>query len=103
MIQIPQTHRHEPPVVSTEPVIVFEDDDFMVVDKPASIPVHPCGAYRFNSLEYILKSMRPEMPVTRFVHRLDRLTSGLIIMVKRAELASSISKLLGTSSLPHHA
>jgi 23S rRNA-/tRNA-specific pseudouridylate synthase len=53
--------------------IVYEDKEVLVVDKPASWPVHPCGNYRLNSLLYILarelgyRNLRP-------VHRLDKVS-----------------------------
>ena len=51
-----EAHRHEPPVVfvPAEKMIVYQDTDVIVVDKPASIACHPSGAYRYNSLTYIL-------------------------------------------------
>lgn len=49
-----RTHRHEPPVTG-DIHLVAETEDFLAVSKPSSMPVHPCGAFRYNSLEYILK------------------------------------------------
>ena len=46
--------RHEIPVLADEIKIIFEDSDFLVVDKPCSLPMHPCGKYRYNSLSIIL-------------------------------------------------
>lgn len=48
----------------------------MAVSKPPSLPMHPCGAYRHNSLEYILKRehLVPNQPTLSVVHRLDRYT-----------------------------
>ncbi len=34
--------------------IIADTDDFLVIDKPSSIPVHPCGRYRHNSITHIL-------------------------------------------------
>jgi tRNA pseudouridine synthase 9 len=48
-----RTHRHEP-AIAGDIVFVGETDRLMAVSKPPSIPVHPCGAYRFNSLMFIL-------------------------------------------------
>jgi tRNA pseudouridine synthase 9 len=48
-------HRHEPPVTSRPIRIVHECDDFLVVDKPASMPVHPTGRYHFNTVLGILE------------------------------------------------
>ncbi|KAF6771523.1 hypothetical protein AHF37_10540 [Paragonimus kellicotti] len=38
-----KVHRHELPVLNTPIKFVYEDDDVLVLSKPASIPVHPCG------------------------------------------------------------
>lgn len=50
-----RTHKHEPPVTSSDIRIVFEDDELCVIDKPSGMPVHPTGRYRFNSVVQILK------------------------------------------------
>lgn len=47
-------HRHEPPVAAEPPHIISQDDRLVVVDKPSSIPVHPSGAFRHNSLTFFL-------------------------------------------------
>ena len=50
-----------------------------VVNKPAGIPVHPSGAFHVNSVTSILQhSMKT--PMIHPVHRLDRLTSGLLLV-----------------------
>ncbi|RMZ94155.1 RNA pseudouridylate synthase domain-containing 2, partial [Brachionus plicatilis] len=36
-------HRHEVPVLGDKIKIIFDDENFLVVDKPCSIPIHPCG------------------------------------------------------------
>ncbi|KAF0684341.1 Aste57867_23654 [Aphanomyces stellatus] len=88
------THRHEPRVqVFTEAMIEFESDDIIVVNKPSTIPVHPCGAYRHNSMVFLLAkdfSRHPLFPV----HRLDRLTSGLLVLAKTPEKAQVLSAQL---------
>ncbi|RQM26017.1 hypothetical protein B5M09_002346 [Aphanomyces astaci] len=65
----------------------------VVVNKPSTIPVHPCGAYRHNSLVFILANdlhLHPVFPV----HRLDRLTSGLLVLAKSADKAAELSAQL---------
>ena len=47
-------HRHELPVVDDPIEIVAETDDILAVNKPCSIPIHPCGKYRYNTLLIIL-------------------------------------------------
>ncbi|KAI7832411.1 pseudouridine synthase [Gamsiella multidivaricata] len=79
-------HRHEPPVANLPVKIVREDDGVIIVDKPSSVPVHPSGRYRHNTILHIL--MREQGYKDLYpVNRLDRLTSGLMIIalsVKRA-------------------
>lgn len=41
-----RTHRHEPPVAGGDITIISESPTEIVVDKPCTIPIHPCGSYR---------------------------------------------------------
>jgi len=56
------------------------------VDKPASIPVHPCGRYRHNSVLFILAHEHGLAGLYN-VHRLDRLTSGLLLFARSPQIA----------------
>ena len=76
-------HRHEPPVLAEDVAIVDQNQDYLAVFKPASVPVHPTGRYRYNSLTMLLAHRYPEQCAKIYPsHRLDRLTSGLIVMAK---------------------
>lgn len=86
------THRHEPPVFG-EIAFVGETSSLFAVSKPASIPMHACGAYRFNSLEYVLKHdpIVANQPTNLLlVHRLDRVTSGVVVMAKSKDQAAAV-------------
>ncbi|KAL7277696.1 hypothetical protein ACG7TL_008629 [Trametes sanguinea] len=87
------SHRHEPPVTSTPVRIVHHDKerDFIVIDKPGSIPVHAAGRYFRNSLVEILKNDFGFEKVYT-VNRLDRLTSGLMILPLNAALANTLTQ-----------
>lgn len=74
--------------------IVFEDDDVIVFDKPAGLVVHPAPGHEHGTLVNVLRWIRPEIviPGTErpgIVHRLDKDTSGLIVVAKneRARLS----------------
>lgn len=70
----------EPDTPLTAPV-VFEDADLLIVDKPAGLPTHPGGRYFNHTLWAVLKQEgRIEAPA--FVNRLDRETSGLVVVAK---------------------
>ncbi|XP_015866947.3 RNA pseudouridine synthase 7 [Ziziphus jujuba] len=79
-------HRHEPPVMAWDVKILRKEPDVLTVCKPASVPVHPCGQYRKNTIVGILQAeygLAPLFPV----HRLDRLVSGLLILARNASKA----------------
>lgn len=79
-------HRHEVPVMNQAIQIIHMDDDIVVVNKPSSIPVHPCGRYRHNTAVYIL-AKDYGLKNLRTMHRLDRLTSGLLLFGRNAQKA----------------
>ncbi|XP_021913301.1 uncharacterized protein C18B11.02c-like isoform X3 [Zootermopsis nevadensis] len=82
-------HRHEVPVTSDPITIVHMDEDIVVVNKPASIPVHPCGRYRHNTVVFIL-AKEYNLKNLRTIHRLDRLTSGLLLFGRTPKKARSM-------------
>jgi len=85
-------HKHEPPVTSTPVKIIrHEPNDYIVIDKPGSIPIHGCGRYFRNSLIEILKNDFGFEKVHP-VNRLDRLTSGLMILPLNATRANTVAK-----------
>ncbi|XP_050685421.1 pseudouridylate synthase RPUSD2 isoform X2 [Leptidea sinapis] len=71
-------HRHETPVLASPLRIIYADEDLLVLDKPCSLPVHPCGRYRHNTVVFIL-AKEYNLKNLRTIHRLDRLTSGLLL------------------------
>ncbi|XP_076256013.1 pseudouridylate synthase RPUSD2-like isoform X4 [Rhynchophorus ferrugineus] len=71
-------HRHETPVLSHSIKLIHVDEDIVVLDKPCSLPVHPCGRYRHNTVVFIL-AKEYNLKNLRTIHRLDRLTSGLLL------------------------
>ncbi|OEU20571.1 pseudouridine synthase, partial [Fragilariopsis cylindrus CCMP1102] len=98
-------HRHEPGVAvqsDVEPyvTVVEETDELLIVDKPGTMAVHPCGGYNMQSLVNILIEHYTS-PLTGGkieklypVHRLDRLTSGLIILGKNSSVAQTLGKCI---------
>merc|ERR1711892_1251057 len=86
-------HRHELPVTDHRIKILHEDDDWVVVDKPGSIPVHPCGRYRHNSITFIL-GKEHGLKTIHTLHRLDRLTSGVLMFSKSAAKAREMEQVI---------
>lgn len=84
-------HRHEPPVSGGPIGVIHEDDDMIVINKPAGIPVHPAGRYNFNSLIEIMRFERSQGWNPLPCHRLDRLTSGVMFIGKHPQAAEKLS------------
>jgi 23S rRNA pseudouridine1911/1915/1917 synthase len=81
--------------------IVYEDDEVMVLNKPADMVVHPgVGNYNgtlLNGIAYHLLQNNPhlnedELPRYGLVHRIDKNTTGLIAVAKTAEAAAHLAK-----------
>lgn len=90
----------EPAVVSIEPEdipldIVFEDKDVIVLNKPAGMVVHPAPGHPSGTLVNALLHYAPDMAVggsnrPGIIHRLDRDTSGLMVVVKTDRARTSL-------------
>lgn len=74
-------HRHENPVTGERIEVIEDNKDLIVVNKPSSIPCHPCGGYRYNSMIFILGKELGYANL-RTAYRLDRLTSGVLFFTK---------------------
>ena len=66
---------------ASEPSIVYEDDAFLVVNKPAGLMSAP-GKYVKDSVYSRLLQRYPDCPELKLVHRLDMGTSGLLLLAK---------------------
>ncbi|MFE8071539.1 RluA family pseudouridine synthase [Marinobacteraceae bacterium S3BR75-40.1] len=65
-----------------EAAIVYEDDHLIVVNKPHGLAVHGGSGLQFGLIE-ALRAARPKARFLELVHRLDRDTSGLVMVAKR--------------------
>lgn len=84
-------HRHEPPVTAVPISVLHEDDDMIVINKPAGVPVHPAGRYNYNSVVEIMRAERGHSWNPLPCNRLDRLTSGVMFIGKHPKAAEKIS------------
>jgi 23S rRNA pseudouridine955/2504/2580 synthase len=62
--------------------VLFEDDFLLAIDKPAGVAVHGGSGVSFGVIEQ-LRMARPEADFLELVHRLDRETSGILLIAKR--------------------
>jgi 23S rRNA pseudouridine1911/1915/1917 synthase len=87
--------------VSVEIVVVYEDADVIVIDKPAGLVVHPGAGHRSGTLVHGLVARYPELSMLAaevgsepdrpgIVHRLDRGTSGLMVVARTPDAYNSL-------------
>jgi 23S rRNA pseudouridine955/2504/2580 synthase len=70
------------PAPAREFPIVFEDEAFLAIDKPAGVAVHGGSGVSFGVIEQ-MRQARPQARLLELVHRLDRETSGLLLIAKK--------------------
>ncbi len=85
-VRVPPIRVSEGPAQALVPArefaVVFEDEALLVVDKPAGVAVHGGSGVSFGVIEQ-LRRQRPEARFLELAHRLDRETSGLLILAKK--------------------
>jgi 23S rRNA pseudouridine1911/1915/1917 synthase len=79
--------------VPTDIPVLYEDADLLVVDKPAHVPVHPTARYFKNTVIKLLAEERPGQFLS-LVHRIDRETSGVLILAKSAAADRHVKRQL---------
>jgi 23S rRNA pseudouridine1911/1915/1917 synthase len=77
--------------------LVHEDQDVFVVDKPAGLVVHPGAGNPTHTLQNGLLALDPELarlPRAGLIHRLDKDTSGLLVIARNERAQTSLSRQL---------
>jgi 23S rRNA pseudouridine955/2504/2580 synthase len=73
--------------------IIYEDDKLIVLDKPAGMAAHGGSGVNFGVIE-TMRHARPELHYLELVHRLDRGTSGCMLLAKRRSMLRELHQLL---------
>jgi RluA family pseudouridine synthase len=89
--------RSEPDVATDIPVL-WEDQDLLVVNKPAPLPVHSDGVFITNTLINLMRQ-RTHNPALNLGHRLDRETSGVLVLAKSKPVTSKLMAAFDDSGL----
>lgn len=80
-------------VAQLEQQIIFEDDYLLVLNKPSGIAVHGGSGLSFGVIEG-LRALRPEARFLELVHRLDRDTSGILLIAKKRSALRNLHEQL---------
>lgn len=92
LVRIPPiriAEKQETSVPAAEFPVVFEDAHLLVIDKPAGVAVHGGSGVSFGVIEQ-LRSARPDAKFLELVHRLDRETSGILLIAKKRSALNSL-------------
>jgi len=101
-VRIPPMRRGEPQTAAApgkklvallNESILYEDAGLLIINKPSGIAVHGGSGVSFGVIE-ILRAARPEAPFLELVHRLDRDTSGCLMIAKKRSALRHIHQLL---------
>jgi 23S rRNA pseudouridine1911/1915/1917 synthase len=79
--------------------ILYEDANYLAVMKPAGVPVHPTARYFRSTVVKRLEAARPQERIF-LAHRLDRETSGVLLLTKNSEADRFVKKLFARDSSP---
>ncbi|MBT2323204.1 RluA family pseudouridine synthase [Variovorax paradoxus] len=78
-----------PPAPGREFPLLYEDDALLAIDKPAGVAVHGGSGVSFGVIEQ-LRTARPEARFLELVHRLDRETSGILLVAKKRSALTAL-------------
>jgi len=82
--------------------VVHEDRDCFVIDKPAGLVVHPGAGNREHTLQNALLNLDPglgKLPRAGLIHRLDKDTTGLLVVARTSEAQTALSRQLMARSM----
>jgi len=80
---------------------LYEDETLLVLNKPAGIAVHSGSGVEHGVIE-ALRALRPDAPFLELAHRLDRDTSGCLVIAKTRQALSALHTLLRTGGIEKH-
>jgi len=72
--------------------ILYEDEQLLVVNKPSGVAVHGGSGVSYGVIE-VLRALRPNAPYLELAHRLDRDTSGCLMLAKKRSALQQLQKL----------
>jgi 23S rRNA pseudouridine955/2504/2580 synthase len=90
-----------PPASRLKADVIYEDDFLLVIDKPAGVAVHGGSGISRGVIEQ-LRLERPECRFLELVHRLDRDTSGVLLLAKRRPALTALHRQLREGQVQKH-
>ena len=81
--------------------ILYEDDHLLVLNKPAGLAVHAGSGVKSGVIE-ALRAARPQAPMLELAHRLDRGTSGCLLIAKSRAALTALHRMLREGEVHKH-
>ncbi|WP_375541049.1 RluA family pseudouridine synthase [Nitrosomonas sp.] len=81
--------------------VIFEDEALLVVDKPSGLAVHGGSGVSFGVIEQ-LRAQKPELKFLELVHRLDRETSGVLLLAKKRSALVELHRQIRSGQTEKH-
>lgn len=100
-VRVAQPERTTPAPAGRPLPVVFEDDALLVIDKPAGKAVHGGSGVSFGVIEQ-LRSQRPQARMLELAHRIDRETSGLLIIAKKRTVLKALHDMMREGQIEKH-
>ncbi len=75
-----------------ESATILEDDDIIIMNKPAGLPVHGGSGYPLGLIE-VFRQLHPNIPYVELAHRLDKDTSGIVLLAKSRQALQALHGL----------
>ena len=89
----------EPVIQLLKDAIIFEDDNIIAINKPSGIAVHKGSGLNFGVIE-AFRQIHPEQTL-ELVHRLDRETSGCLLLAKNRQILAQLHEMLRHETIIH--
>ncbi|HEY5715070.1 MAG TPA: 23S rRNA pseudouridine(955/2504/2580) synthase RluC [Psychromonas sp.] len=85
-------------IANLEALIVYEDDGLIILNKPSGLAVHGGSGLDFGAIEG-LRALRPEARFLELVHRLDKATSGCLLIAKKRSMLRALHEQLRNKTM----
>jgi len=93
-IRVAEKHEvEEAHIPAVEFPIIYEDDALVVVNKPSGVAVHGGSGVSFGIIEQMRRA-RPQAKFLELVHRLDRETSGVLLLAKKRSALTAMHEIM---------
>lgn len=92
-LRLAKRDRNPVPTTTRLPAVIFEDESLLIVNKPAGLAVHGGSGVSFGAIEQF-RASRPKLKFLELAHRLDKDTSGLLILAKKRSALTELHTAL---------